>query len=117
ILEADTKSITGGTQHIELYMSLADQANRAVLAQDGAVRLVQQGIEEDASAIILMQKIALFTSLACFFMTLAYAYYRIALPVNSMYGELKDHRDNLEQRVTEQTADIQAARKKAEDQK
>lgn len=110
-LQANTQSIIDNPR----YKELSDQANRAVQAQDEAVRIVEEEIKEDTKSVILMQQIALLSSMACFLMTLVYAYYRISLPVSTMYNEIKNHHDDLELRVKEQTADLQEAFYKVEE--
>lgn len=112
-LQANTQSIIANPR----YNELSSQANRAVQAQDDAVRALEEEIREDTEYVIMMQQIALICSLACFLITLAYTYYRISLPVNTMYAELKDHRDNLERRVKEQTADLREALREVEKSK
>lgn len=96
------------------YAEISRQAAQTVKAQDDAVYIVEEEVARGAKAVILMQQVALISSLACFFITLAYARYRISLPVSAMYETLKDQQNNLEERVASQTADLLSAKENAE---
>lgn len=109
-LQANTENITDNPRYIEL----SEQANKTVKAQDNAVNAIEEEIRKDTERVILIQQIVLISSVACFLVILAYTYYRIFLPINLIYGELKDHRDNLQNMVLDQTKDLLRAKEHAE---
>ncbi len=96
------------------YVELSDQANKTVRTQDNAVYIVEDAIRKDTEHVILAQQVILVISIVCFLVILVYAYYRIFLPINLIYGELKNHRDNLQGMVLEQTKDLLRAKEKAD---
>lgn len=99
------KSIDSRPSDLKLE-ELSQYANTAIIAQDNAVSAIQDDIISYTNKIILIQKISLTCSFVCALIILAYVYFRISLPVNFLYKELKNHRDNLEMRDAEQTHEL-----------
>lgn len=96
------------------YSEINDQLYNLLQKQDGVVREIQSYFERDNKSLILRQKIILSIGLVTFLLSILYAKFFIANPIERARTDLKDNRDNLEKRVLEQTKHLVEAQKEAE---
>lgn len=95
-------------------VKLDARLEQAVMAQDSAVRAIQYRVERIHENMLLLEQVILFTGFFCIAGMFAYAYYRIAQPVDHIRRELENNRNTLEIRVAEQTQELRRAMEKAE---
>ena len=94
---------------------LNDLLDRAIVKQDQAVLSIQNFFKQQDHNIVFMERIVLGIGLLTFFVTILYARFFIANPIDRASEELKYSHDQLELRIKEQTRDLVLAKEAAEE--
>ncbi|MGH1399403.1 MAG: MHYT domain-containing protein [Alphaproteobacteria bacterium] len=81
-------------------------ANQAVKVQDQAVSLIQKYFEAQNRDIILRERLFLIGGIFVFFVTLIYARFFVAAPIDRAAVFLKKRQEDLEETVNAQTKDL-----------
>lgn len=91
------------------HQKLNDQVYFVLDEQDKAVKLIQAHFDRDKNELLLKQRIVLSLGLIVFVLTLFYAKFFIANPIEIARKKLRDVNKDLEKRVHEQTEDLMEA--------
>ncbi len=93
---------------------IRSQLEAVLNAQDNVVGATQRFFNKESQSLILKQKIIFSIGIVTFLVSLLYAKFFIANPIESARRKLKNSKEYLEKRVKEQTKDLREAKEKAE---
>ena len=104
------------------YNKMSDQLINVLIAQDTVVQAIKSNIEDQQQAMLARQRSILFIGVFIFVLTILYARFIISNRIEHSKRSLLEIKDNLEERVNEQTQtlrdaiiEIEAAKEDAEE--
>ena len=98
----------------DTYNEIEEQLKKTVKAQDLVSKILQDHIQRQGQTLLLLQQLIMGLGITTFLLSLIYARYCIANPIERARIDLQDSRRTLEIRVQEQTKNLRLAKEKAE---
>lgn len=113
MLETDVSSVTGFQNESSIqswnYSNLEDRVRRTLKYQDVVVEKMQEHLESRNRDILRKHHTFLGAGVFVFLLSLLYARFSIAARIDEAREEIQKHQTNLEERISEQTQDLQEA--------
>ena len=94
--------------------TLKSKMDVAVAAQDQALLAIQTHFEQKVNDLILKQQIVMIAGVLVYILTLLYTWLMVARPIKAAKKALTDNQETLEERIQEQTRNLNKAKTAAE---